>query len=397
MLTESTAAVPRRILPAIVVSQFAGTSVWFAANAVMGDLQRQLGLPTAALGWLSSAVQAGFIAGTLVFALLMIADRISPRWVFLGCALLAALANAAVALPGAGIGLLVGSRFATGFFLAGIYPVGMKIASGWYQRGLGGALGFMVGALVLGTAMPHALRAIGASWPWREVVLWLSVFAVVGGFVMLALVPDGPHLARGARVKVRGLAVIWRDPRVRASAFGYFGHMWELYAMLVAVPAIISTYLHTGPTPGVSAMSATVIAMGAFGCVVGGLLALRLGGAPVAATQLAISALCCLASPWMFGAPWWLFAGWLLVWGTTVAGDSPQFSALTAANSPRDVVGSVLTFVNSIGFAISIVTIELSVWAASRYGWPAVLPWLAIGPALGLWSMRPLLQRARAD
>jgi MFS transporter, DHA1 family, inner membrane transport protein len=385
--------IPRRILPVIVVSQLAGASLWFAVNAVLPDLQRQWGFGDAALGWLTSAIQFGFICGTLAFAMLAIADRFSPRRVFLACAIAGALCNAAAVTLPPGLSALLVLRFLTGFFLAGIYPVGMKIASGWYRQQLGAALGFLVGALVLGTALPHALRAWGGNWPWQQVMIVVSCIAVAGGIAMFAAVPDGPHIARGAKVDPRALAVIWRNPKVRASALGYFGHMWELYAFIVVVPAIIGRHLHTGITPGVSALSFVVIGAGAFGCVIGGLLAARLGSANVAAAQLAASGICCLAAPWMPDASWWVFLTWMLVWGTTVSGDSPQFSTLTARNSPKALVGSVLTFVNCIGFSITIASIEAITGLSAHWPLEKVLPMLAVGPILGLFALRSLLGR----
>ena len=231
---------PRRILPAIIVSQFAGVSIWFAGNAVVADLQRQWGIAAEAVGHITSAVQLGFICGTLVFAFLAIADRFSPRFVFFTCAMLGALANLAIVVTGGGLTLLLVLRFAAGFFLAGIYPVGMKIASGWYQKDLGHALGFLVGALVLGTAFPHLLKALGAAWPWQGVLLGASGMAALGGLVMLALVPDGPFLAKGARFDPGALAEIFRSPGFRSSVFGYFGHMWELYAFWAFVPLVLA-------------------------------------------------------------------------------------------------------------------------------------------------------------
>jgi len=387
-VTES-GAPPRRILPAIALAQLAGASLWFATNGVMADLQRDWQLPAAALGWLTSAVQIGFVAGTLVFALLTIADRFSPRRVFLVCALAGALCNAMTVLTPERLGPLLAIRFATGFFLAGIYPVGMKIASGWYARGLGAALGILVGALVLGTALPHGLRALGADWPWRSVILTVSLIAAAGGLLLNAAVPDGPHLARSTRINPRALALIWRDPALRAPALGYFGHMWELYAFWTLVPVIVATRLAGA---AVSGAAFTVIAAGFLGCAVGGLLANRHGSARVATVQLAISGLCCLAAPLMLQAPGLVFAAWMVVWGITVVGDSPQFSALTAAAAPRELVGSALTFVNSIGFGLTAILIP--VFAALVAAWPLewVLPLLAIGPAAGLVAMRPLLR-----
>ena len=191
-------AVPRRILPVIVVAQLAGTSLWFAGNAAMPDLQRRVGLPAEALGSMTTAVQLGFIAGTLVFAFFALADRYSPRRVFLASALLGAAFNATTYFAGAHLGPLLLLRFLTGFFLAGIYPVGMKIASGWFDRDLGQALGFLVGALVLGTAMPHL---IGHKLPWEGVMLSVSAIATFGGLLMYWLVPDGPYLRAGASLR----------------------------------------------------------------------------------------------------------------------------------------------------------------------------------------------------
>ncbi len=379
-------------MPAIVTAQLAGTSLWFGANAVMGDLQRELALTPAIVAGLLSAVNAGFIIGTLCYALLMIADRFSPRRVFVFSALLAALANLLALLPDVGLSGLFMSRLGVGFFLAGIYPVGMKIAASWARAGLGSVLGFLVGALVLGTAMPHAVAAWGSHLPWRETLASLSAISLLGAAIIGVLVPDGPYLKRSGPVRLGALSAIWTDRRVRASAFGYFGHMFELYAMLAAVPLIIGAYLQTDLTPGVSLLSAITIGAGAVGCALGGVLALRFGSARVAFFQLAVSGICCLLTPLAFNAPWWVFMTWLLIWGTTVSGDSPQFSALTATNSPPDAVGSILALVNSIGFSISVMTIALTSWALSYYSAQWVLPVLALGPVFGLYFMRWLVR-----
>ncbi len=387
-MTRDEARVPRRILPTIVLSQLAGTALWFAVNAVMPDLQRDWDLPAEAVGTLTSAVQLGFIAGTLAFALAAIADRFSPRRVFLLCSLAGAACTAAAAVLARDLAALAALRFATGFFLAGIYPVGMKIAAGWYARGLGAALGFLIGALVLGTAAPHGLRALGSAWPWQSLMLAVAAIAAGGGLMLYLLVPDSPHLPRAARLRPQALAVIVTDRKVRASAFGYFGHMWELYAFWVLVPFVLATRLHASQ---VAAAAFVVIGAGAIGCAAGGLLVRRFGSARVAGAQLAASGACCVLAPLMLDAPLALFHAWLFVWGVTVVGDSPQFSTLTALNAPRDAVGSVLTFVNSIGFAITIPSIQLFAWLAQRLPLDLVLPWLALGPAFGLLALRPLL------
>ena len=387
---------PGWILPAIIFSQFSGTSLWFAGNAVLSDLQRQWGLSAEAVGYMTSAVQFGFIAGTLTFAVLAIADRYSPRLVFFACSLLGALANLGVYVADGYLGLLA-MRFLTGFFLAGIYPVGMKIATGWYRSDLGNALGFLVGALVLGTAFPHLIKGLGQALPWETVLLAVSALAATGGGLMLLLVPDGPHLATGAAFDPKALAVVFRSQNFRASAFGYFGHMWELYAFWAFVPIILAAHLaQHGESTGinVSVWAFVIIAAGSLGCAGGGLISLRAGSAPVAFVQLAASGLCCALSPFFFHAPMPVFLVFLVFWGIVVVGDSPQFSALNARNAPRERVGSALTIANCIGFAITIASIQLLNYCAGFLDAAYLLLLLTPGPILGLIALRPLLRQA---
>ena len=376
------------MLPVLVLAQLAGTSPWFAVNAVMPDLQRAFGWDAAAVGTLTSALQLGFIAGTLLFALLTVADRFPARRVFLLCALAAAGCTLAAAASAGHFGALLAWRALTGFFLAGIYPVGMKLASMWFPRGLGGALGWLVGALVLGSASPHALRALGAGWAWQSVFVAVAAAAVVAGCMVALLVPEPVHRP-APPLRLQALASLWRESRVRASVLGYFGHMWELYTVWVLMPLVLATRL--SDQIAVSWWAFGALGAGALGCVAGGLAARRSGSAAVASAQLAVSGLCCLAAPWLLAAPLPLFLAWLLLWGLTVAGDSPQFSALTATNAPREAVGSVLTLTNCLGFAISVLSIELFVRLSQTVPLGQLLPWLALGPFVGLLAMRPLL------
>ena len=389
---------PPWILPVIIASQFMGTSLWFAGNAVLGDLQRQWGLEAGALGYMTSAVQLGFIGGTLAFAFFAVSDRFSPRLVFFSCSALGALANLGPYLLPGGFESLLVSRFLTGFFLAGIYPVGMKIASGWYQRGLGNAIGFLVGALVLGTAFPHLLKSLDYGLPWQAVTIAVSLIAAVGGLAMLSFVPDGPHLVPGAKFDPRALAVIFRSPRFRASAFGYFGHMWELYAFWAFVPVVLAGHIgkNAGAALDVSFWAFCIIAAGALGCAGGGLVSLRTGSAPVAFWQLSASGLCCLLSPLLFGAPTPVYLAFLTFWGIVVVGDSPQFSTLNALNAPRELVGSALTIANCIGFAITIFSIQLLNGLAGLVPASYLFLPLTVGPVLGLIALMPLMRTKTA-
>ena len=287
-------AVPRHVLPVLVTAQFAGTSLWFAVNAVMPDLQRELGWPAAAVGTLTSGLQFGFIVGTLVFALLAIADRFSARRVFLLCSLAGAACTVGAWAMVRDYSALLVWRFATGFFLAGIYPVGMKIAAQWYTRGLGGALGLLIGALVLGSASAHALRALGNALPWPTLMLGVAGLAAAGGLLLFLGTTDAPGAqARVTTLQWRALATVWTDARVRSSVLAYFGHMWELYTMWVMVPLVLATRVQG---LALSWAAFAVLGAGAIGCALGGWVAQRWGSARVAAVQLATSGLCCLAA-----------------------------------------------------------------------------------------------------
>ena len=319
--------VPRRVLPTIIFSLFAGTCPWLAGNAVLPDLQRLWGLSPDAVGYMTSSVQLGFIAGTLLFAVLAVSDLISPRRVFLLCCFIVAACNAGTYLFADTFATLLVFRFLTGFFLAGIYPVGMKIAAGWFQRDLGRALGYLVGAIVLGTAFPHLLKATGQSLPWASVILSVSFIAALGGVAMYVLVPDGPYHTPAARLDPRALELIFRSKHFRASAFGYFGHMWELYAFWAFVPVILSAHIGSGTAMDLDIpfWAFAIIGIGSIGCAVGGLLSGKFGSARVATVELGISGICCIISPFMLSAPTSVFLLFLLIWGVTVAGDSPQF------------------------------------------------------------------------
>jgi MFS family permease len=383
---------PVYILFIIILSQFAGTSLWFAGNAVLPELQSVFVLDKNAVSSITASVQLGFIAGTFVFALLSVADRFSASFVFFLCSLIAAGANFSVIYV-RDAGTVVLLRFLTGFFLAGIYPVGMKIAADWYNKELGKALGFLVGALVLGTAFPHLLKG-DFSLPWKKVLTVTSAFATLGGILVLVLIPDGPFRRRASSFNPSVLLSAFKNTDFRSAAFGYFGHMWELYTFWAFLPLIILWHNQVSYLPlNIPLTSFGAIAAGALGCVVGGWLSKKLGSARIAFYSLAMSCICCLISPWMIGSDNFLFTFFLIVWGTSVAADSPQFSALVASTSSPEHKGSALTIVICIGFAITILSIFLIDQLQHQFTSPYIFALLSIGPILGLFAMRSLVKR----
>jgi MFS family permease len=388
---------PPWTMPVIIFSQFAGTSIWFSGNAVLAELMQRWTSPSPMAGWVTSAVQLGFIAGTLIFAIFTVSDRFSPRRVFLLCAVAGAMSNLLTGLSGTNLAGLLALRFITGFFLAGIYPVGMKIAAGWYKKGLGNALGFLIGALVLGTAFPHLLKGGLSSVPWQAVILLSSVVCLIGGLLMFLLIPDGPYLVAGTRFNPLAVVTLFRHRELRAAALGYFGHMWELYTLWAFVPFFLTAYLSSVPGffLNVSFWSFLIIGIGSMGCGVGGLVSVRVGSARVAFIQLAASGICCLFSPLFFAAPPALFLGLMLLWGISVVGDSPQFSTIVARTAPPELVGSALTLVNCIGFSITVVSLSLMQWISARVPPQYLLILLAAGPAMGLVCMKSLVFRSR--
>ncbi|MCM4152265.1 MFS transporter [Arenibacter sp. N53] len=376
------------ILPVIIISQFACTSLWFAGNAVIDDLILKTGLGTAIIGYVLSSVQIGFIIGTLVFALLMIADRYSPSKIFMICAFLAALCNAVLLADEITNTTLFLARLGTGFFLAGIYPVGMKIAADYYELGLGKALGYLVGALVLGTAFPHLLQGLELSEDYTVVIKITSLLAIFGGASMLFLVPNGPYRKPSKNLQLRAGIALFRIPAFKKAAVGYFGHMWELYAFWAFIPIAIKTYnsIHLDQLP-FSMWAFSIIALGGVSCAIGGHLSLKLGSRKVAMVSLLISGFLCITSPLFFILPSYLFLLVFCLWGIFVVSDSPQFSTLVANAVPLQLKGTALTLVNCIGFSVSIISIQLLTFLVENIDPGYIFTFLAIGPILGLLAM----------
>jgi MFS family permease len=381
----------KQILPLIVFSQFCCTSLWFAGNAVMPELILNFDLNDKAIAHLTSAVQFGFISGTLIFAFLSLADRISPSKLFFISAIFGAICNLGIILGNNDLNTLLLLRFLTGFSLAGIYPVGMKIAADYYDKGLGKSLGFLVGALVLGTAFPHLLKTLTGTedLPWRFVIIATSSFACMGGLLIFLFIPDGPFRQAKTKFKSNAVFSVFKNKSLRSAAFGYFGHMWELYTFWAFVPLILAAYKFSLPQSNftVPFWSFLIIGIGGLSCIMGGYISEIAGVKKTAATALLLSGVCCMIFPFIFlQDSTAVFLAFMSFWGIMVVADSPLFSTLVAINAPPKIKGTALTIVNSIGFAITIGSIQLTTYLHQLQ--PVYsLSLLAFGPALGLWGL----------
>lgn len=385
MIQES--QISKRILPFIVLSQFLCTSLWFSGNAIINDLIREFNLSSVALSQLTSSVQLGFIVGTLLFAVFTITDKFSPVAVFLFCAILGAISNLGMVMSNHNLTTLSALRFATGITLAGIYPVGMKVTADFYTEGLGKSLGYLVGALVLGTALPHGLNGIGTTLDWKQLIIATSILAIIGGLIMRFGVGNGPNRRASQKVDLFAFFKVFQNDKFRSAAFGYFGHMWELYTFWAFVPLMIMAFNNSMSSQpiNVSLYSFLIIGIGSIGCMLSGIWSMKYGSKKVATYALTISGLCCLVSPILFyQSSLIIFILILLIWGFSVVADSPLFSTLVAQNAPLESKGTALTIVNCIGFSLTIFSIQFVNWIQSYIHPEYIYVALAIGPILGL-------------
>ena len=374
----------------VSAAELLGMTLWFSATAAAPAIVREFALDAAGRAWLTMAVQAGFVAGTLLTALTNLADAINARRLFaIGCAV-GAMGNAAILLA-PGPASVIALRFLTGAALAWVYPPGMKIAAAWFLERRGTALGIVVGAVGIGSALPHLLGWLGTGVAWRVLVGTSSLLALAGGGIVLLTVKDGPYVSASAPFDRHALRVVLGSRGARLAMYGYFGHMWELYAMWTWIGAFAAASLGATANAGTASLVAFVtIASGAVGCVMAGRLADEWGKALVAGAAMLASAACCVLSPALFAASLPALLVFAAFWGVTVVADSAQFSALVTEHTTRTHVGTALTLQTSAGFLLTMVSMRLVPPISAAVGWQWAFLFLAPGPLLGAWAMSRL-------
>ncbi len=386
-------------LALIALCEVAAMAVWFSASAVVPALTAEVGLPASNASLFTSAVQAGFVVGTLFSAAFGLADRFDPRRLFFASCLVAATANTLILFLDPTSAAVIVMRFFTGACMAGVYPVGMKLVSTWAKADMGLMIGILAGALTIGSASPHLFNAIGGI-DWRFTLGAASVSALFAGILILCA-GIGPNIGKAPPFNPRLALHAWTSKPVRLANFGYLGHMWELYAMWAWIGVFLFASFKQVMDPDAAAVNAAfatfaAIAAGGLGCVVGGLIADRTGRTSLAIAMMAISGSCAIAVGFLFGGEPALLIAVCLVWGFSIVADSAQFSASTAELSDPSLIGTMLTVQTSLGFLLTLATIHLVPALVGVVGWQYAFAFLAPGPLFGIWAMLRLRARPEA-
>ncbi len=383
-----------RTLLLLALGELLAMSLWFSASAVMPALIRDWQLTPGQAGWLTTAVQIGFVAGALTMALFNVGDLFPPPTVVAAGALVGAAANAAIPAFAGGLAAALPLRFVTGFALAAVYPIGMKIMATWTTKDRGLGIGLLVGALTVGSASPHLVRGLGGIGDWRPVLYAVSALAVIGALIVRLGVAMGPHHVPARRLEWRYAGRAWTEPGLRLANLGYLGHMWELYAMWTWAPAFLAASFAARPG-GVSMAPErlaafagfALIAAGGPGSLGAGWLADRWGRARTTILSMVISGACALGIGFLYGGAPALIIAVAIVWGFAVVADSAQFSTAISELSEPAYTGTALAMQTAMGFLLTMVSIQLTPVVMARIGWQHTFAMLAIGPMVGCWAM----------
>ena len=396
---KSAAMSPWVALSLISFAELLAMSVWFSASAVAGPLTQAWHLPLGDAVWLTTAVQWGFVAGALFSATIALPDRVSPRHLLVVSALVAAISNALFVVEARHLFVELALRALTGAALAGVYPVAVQLVSRWFNKERGTAIGILIGALTLGSALPHLLLGIGVLSQWRVLMISSSALAVLSSAVVLFLLPDPPNKASVPAFEWRSLGRVMRNQPVMLANVGYWGHMWELYAMWAWLAGFLAASWRGLHLPLLLVAWAPFVAIGisgAFGSVLGGWVADRHGRTFATIAAMAISGSVALLIGVTYQSVWWITLVLALIWGVFVVADSGQFSTAVTELSPPELLGSALTFQMAMGFLITGGSIDLVGWISTHYGWHWAFEVLAIGPMIGIWAMWRLRRRPEA-
>jgi MFS family permease len=387
-----------RVLLLLSLATLLAMATWFSASAVVPALTEAWGLNASGQAWLTMSVQVGFVAGSLLSALLNMADRISSRFLFTISALLAAVCTAVIGVSVYSLGPAIILRLITGAFLAGVYPVGMKITATWTRADRGLGIGLLVGALTLGSAAPHLLNSLGSTHTWQQVLLWSAGISAAGAIIALLFVREGPLRVSSPRFNWKYSLDIFKARELRLANLGYLGHMWELYAMWAWIASfLLGSFQVKGISSSTASLSAfAVIGAGGLGSLLAGKLADRWGRTMITILSMLISGCCALIVGFIYGSNPALVIAVCLVWGFAIVADSAQFSAAISELCHKEYTGTALTIQTSLGFLLTMVSIRLIPTLQAWLGWRWSFAFLALGPAFGIWAMVMLRRTPQA-